>query len=152
MPDLVGLTEGLGRRGQIAHPHADRPDLVEALSGDGLDLPADELVAREARLLLGARETTAQRDDLRAVDAADARETAHGLTLAPAMRRVGPVARATKIGDVAARADRAAVHDASRHEAELAADGGHRRLVDQAHALARVPGREKDLPAEDQRE
>jgi hypothetical protein len=54
------------------------------------------------------------------------------------MRRLGPVGGAAVIRDVAARTDRAAVHAAGGHEAQVAAHRAHRRFVDERHALAHL--------------
>src|SRR5439155_26737973 len=118
------LAECFLRGCEIAHAEADRADLVVALCRDRRDLPLEQPIAREPYFLLGLREPDAQRRDLGAMHAADAGEAADGLSVAPTMRGLGPVARATDVGDVAARADRAAVHAAGDHQAEVAAHRG----------------------------
>ena len=93
---------------------------------------------------LGLGEVAALLEDHRAVHAADAGEDRERMPLGPPQRRLGPLGGALEVADVLTRADEAAVHLAGGVRAEPALDREQHRLVEVAHALGHLPGRDQD--------
>ena len=144
-PELVRLAERLLGLGQLAESEPDLAELVEGRAGDA-GVP-------EAKVLAGASASSCAslsrplnfitsawftRHIPGKAEAVFASQKSHGA--------VGPLARALEVGDVAARADRVAVHRERRERIELAGEGGRARLVEQKLALGDLALRDQGVP------
>ena len=93
VPTLMSLCERLFGPVEVAHPETDLPDLMETHARDRQLPERDQLLHRVASLDLRVSERSAEADDLRPTYPTMAREAADRLALAPASRRLGPLAR-----------------------------------------------------------
>ena len=129
--ELVALPECLLSAGQVTNPEPDLTQLAECVARHGR-VVVGQLRARPADLLLSLAEGAPKPEQLRPVDAADARKAGDRLPLAPAIRGLGPFARPGDIGQIAADGDGPTVDQAGGPGRQLAAHGGRADLVDQA--------------------
>ena len=137
VPTLMRLCERLLGPVEVADPQPDLPDLMEAHARDRQLSERDQLLHRVASLDLRVGERSAEAHDLRPPHAAVAGEAADRLALAPASRRLGPLAGTLVVREVPAHDDRHAVDDPGRAWGELSSDRRDGGLVDQRHALVR---------------
>ncbi len=132
-----GLSEGLLRALEVAHPQPDLAQLVERAAGrcrmETLQLRRGRLRFR-GRVRPGAGEA----QELGPVDAADARETGDVLALTPPLRHVGPFAAAPVVRGLSADRHHSAEHRAGRERAQLAADRDASRLLHQTERLVEL--------------
>jgi hypothetical protein len=149
--ELVGSSIRLLGRPVVAEPPANLTDLVVPAGGDRA-LEVVQLLARLDRLTLRADEVASEAHDLRAVDAARAGEAAHVELVAPLVRDVRPLRRASVVADVLARRDRQAVDEAARVRADVADDGPRRALVHEREPRFHFAALHPRAPAADERE
>ena len=136
-PELGGLAERLGGARVVADAEPDLADLVEGARRDG-EPEVLQLLGRRARGLLCLRPRATELHHLGLVDAALTGEARDRLSLAPALRGLGPLAGAAVVGEVAARLDHVAVDDRGRVRADLAVHRRERGLVELTQAVVDV--------------
>ena len=120
---------------EVALQPAKVADRIQAVGHDRQRLERLELGRRLAQLLLGALPAPLERDDLGAMDAADAREPADRLGLAPLVRHLDPLAGPLVVGEVATGGDHLARGDPGRERRQLAVHGGDRGFLEDPDAL-----------------
>ena len=132
------LSQRLLRALEVTQPQPDLAERVEPVGEGWGRVVRRELLRRLLELLFG--------DDLRTVDATDPGEPVDRLSLAPAVRGLGPFARTSVVGRVPAGRDHGAVRDACDERGELPVDGCDRGLLHRGEPLV-GPARLDQNPA-----
>lgn len=152
-PGLDDATERDGRPSEIATPEPDLAELVGCLAGFAGHVVLEEVVRGRLGRLFGFRPAALDPEHLGAVDATVASPaTGQRRALAPLLELGRPLARAAYLQEVAAGADRPAVHGAGRGGPQVAGRRGCCCLVDQRPAIVDLAVAHEQVALEVQRQ